>query len=794
MTETGMPRKVLEGKRGGRGSDPRAFPRPALILGLALALGVLPGIAPAVRTLTISAGLIPWKGVGGPGNLALRENYEEFLRTHPGIEFLEYRSVRLPGVHRGAAEVMSLAATAGPDITLIPFSMLASFVREGLIQPVDDLFDTWPEKGRWPEPLVNDLKIEGHHWGSVLAASYGMFLGNPKLFKDRGLSEDDMPKSWEDFARLVPALSSPGKVGGFALLREYTLGRLWVALAREAGGDDVVRLTGNGIEVNLETESARRATEFIGHVGQMLRASPGTSIYAYSQLDDLKAAMANDKIGLLLMDSDSRGGAYMGTVPGAFSSEPLAYADGGSIFMLPSYIHDPYLRSAIWAFQTTDVWNGRKNDMLELDMAGWMNNRDIRPILGVWYPSHPAAAMIPPNLRDAVAKVWLRARPMPPDTEFEEFNGILSARLTDLLIKGGDPGTVLQDVKTTFNSKVHQWERKNDPRWRLLGWGILGIFGALLAFSVFRLAVSLLAELREHRPPSDLAHSSHGLGFSLALFAPALALSLIFGAVPLLEGLKMSLSSHVLRGGGQISGLSNYFDVIINPLTWLVLRNTFYYLFLSFLMGFVAPLLLALVLADFPVYRSTVRTFFFLPAVCSAVVIAILWQQIYKGPFNTFMHLLGFGSREWLSDPATAMFAVVLPQAWASMGVSGLIYIAGMTAIPDELYEESEVAGGGLWNRLTAVTIPYMAPLAGVSLVGWLISAARTSEHIFLMTGGGPEKATHVVGLDIFTQAYVSIRFGYAMAEVWLLVAVILLLASYQVRAIRAGQVRVGQG
>ena len=765
---------------------------------LALALLLAGGPALAGKSLTISAGLIPWKAIGGPGNLALRECYEEYLRTHSGLELAEYRSVRLPGVHRGAAQVMSLAAAAGPDISLIPFAFLANYAREGLIQPVDDLFDAWPERGRWPDPVVDDLKINGRSWGSVLTPSYGMLLGNPKVFKDQGLSEQSMPKTWEEFARLVPVLSRQSNCCGFAMLRERTLGYLWLALAREAGGGNVVRLTGTGIEVDFDADASRRATESIGEIGKLARSNPSSSVLVFDKEDDLLGACRSDRVALVIMNSESRAifgsGVYMGPVPGAVGPEPLAYADGGSIFVLPSYIRDPYLRNAIWAFQTSDVWNGKKVDMLELGLAVKGRSSDIRPILGVWYPDHPAAAQIPPTWREAMAKVWSRARPMPPDLEFEEFNAIMSTRLTDLFMQGGDPGAVLRDARAAFDSKVHQWERRKMLRWRILGWGVLAALGILLVFSLVRLALTLGAELRVARPAPGAALSPGSLGFVLALFAPAVVLSVAFGVVPLLDGLRISLSSHVLRGGGELTGLSNYFDVVINPLTQLVVRNTLHYLLLSFLLGFVAPLVLALVLSDFPVCRGLVCTWFLLPAVSSAVVLAVLWQQTYQGSFNVFVRLLGLSPRDWLKDPAVAMFAVVLPQAWANLGVGGLIYLAGLSTIPNALYEEAEMAGAGLYDRLRAVTIPHLAPLIGVSLVGWLISAMRTAEHVFLMTGGGPEKATYVVGLDIFTQAYVSIRFGYAMAEVWLLVAVVLLLATYQVRAVHAGHLRLERG
>src|SRR5678809_1236068 len=151
----------------------------------------------------------------------------------------------------------------------------------------------------------------------------------------------------------------------------------------------------------------------------------------------------------------------------------------------------------------------------------------------------------------------------------------------------------------------------------------------------------------------------------------------------------MSLFEHVLRGGGGFVGVRNYLDVVVNPLTHLVVGNTIEFILLSFILSFLAPLMLALVLSSIPFAKLLIRSAFFLPAVASAVVVSVLWQQMYDfgGPFNSLMQMLGFAPRKWLAEPSVAMFAVVLPMAWATLGVSGLTYLAGLSAIPEALYE-----------------------------------------------------------------------------------------------------------
>ncbi len=757
----------------------------------------------ARTVLTAQSGLVPWKGATSIPNLSARTSFESFLRTHPGVEVVAFEQLRLPGVHENAVQVMSIAGTAGPDIALVFFPDLGGYVREGLIQPLDDLVAAWPGKDRWPPSLVSDLKLEGRDWGVVVGASYALLAGNRATFADHGLKARDMPESWDDLVKLATRLTSPGQRAGFGIVGGKPLAYLWMALTRQAGGERTVRLERHGLEVNLLDDASRRAAEFIAHLGQQFRdAGPGVltvtdtgkGLRQFARERRIAIALTTDGDAVLTTDEGNR---YMypqppllSAIPGAFTTEPLAYAQSGQFVIIPSFVRDARRRQLIWEFHTTGSWAGVPLEQTWLEMAARTGGR-IPPYFTIRYPDHPAVRNFPSEWGPAMERATAQARPMPPDLEFEQLAEILGKKLTGLLLQGGDPVAVLRAAQKEFDSTVRLTTRRASWTWRVIGWGALGLFAAAFGYGLLRLGLTLRDELKELRVTPAQAMTPTRWLFALGLFAPAVSLAIVFGVLPLLKGLYMSTFAHVLRDGGTFTGLTNYLDVIASPVTHGAVLNTLFYLLLSFFLGFVAPLLLALVLANLPWMKFIIRTAFFFPAVASAVVIAMIWQQIYAGPFNSLVTLLGFSPRNWLGEPGVAMFSVVLAQAWSTLGVSGLIYLAGLSAIPEELYEDAEIAGAGLVERFTSVTLPFLAPLIGISLVGWLISVARTSEHVFLMTGGGPAKATYVLGLDIFTQAYVNIRFGYAMAEVWLLVSVILIFSIYQMRAIRRGQLRL---
>jgi len=136
-------------------------------LRLALLLSLVMAPAPALPDLVLTAqvGMLPWKSVGRLDNLAARTGFEAFIAGHPGVVIKEFERIWLPGTHWGSSQVMSLAATAGPDILQVDFAELGRYAREGLVQAVDDLYGEWEEKSRWSEPLTGGLKIEDRTCG-----------------------------------------------------------------------------------------------------------------------------------------------------------------------------------------------------------------------------------------------------------------------------------------------------------------------------------------------------------------------------------------------------------------------------------------------------------------------------------------------------------------------------------------------------------------------------------------------------------------------------------------------------
>jgi ABC-type sugar transport system permease subunit len=201
------------------------------------------------------------------------------------------------------------------------------------------------------------------------------------------------------------------------------------------------------------------------------------------------------------------------------------------------------------------------------------------------------------------------------------------------------------------------------------------------------------------------------------------------------------------------------------------------------------------------------RTLYYLPAVTSGIVIMLVWRDFFSGGDTGLMnvltaplfsllnsgihginglfhaHIAEFAlTHDWLGDPHWAMIAVVLPAVWAGAGPGSIIYLAAMKNVPEEMYEAADLDGAGVWTKIRHITLPGLKPLIIINLVGVFIASFKAMENIFVMTGGGPLNATHVLGLEIWYNAFIYLKFGYATAAAWIMGALLIGFTMMQVR------------
>ncbi len=239
--------------------------------------------------------------------------------------------------------------------------------------------------------------------------------------------------------------------------------------------------------------------------------------------------------------------------------------------------------------------------------------------------------------------------------------------------------------------------------------------------------------------------------------------------VPIARAIHMSLYYNVLIRPQEYRfiGLGNYARLLADDVFWLSLWNSLWWVFgsvsLQFLGGFAAALLLHQSFAG----RAIVRTITLLPWVIPGVVVALVWEYVYQpnyGLLNDLLFRLGWLHERvaWLSDPALAMPAVIVTNIWRGVPFFAIMLLAGLQAIPDELYEAARVDGAPVVQRFVHVTLPLLRPIIVVATATRIIWTFNYADLIFVMTSGGPANATQITSTYTLLQAYSNLDFGYA--------------------------------
>jgi len=212
-------------------------------------------------------------------------------------------------------------------------------------------------------------------------------------------------------------------------------------------------------------------------------------------------------------------------------------------------------------------------------------------------------------------------------------------------------------------------------------------------------------------------------------------------------------------------GLENYRFLFTQAKFQLILFNTLYFTIASVVLTAVLGLMMALLLNQSLRGRNTVRSIVFSPVMLSGAAIGIVWIYIFDPRYGLIDALLGFvglSSPSWLLDSAWAMPAVIIVHVWKTIGYAVVIYLAGLQAIPRELYEAVVVDGGGAWARFRAVTLPGLSPVIFFLILTTVLTSFQAFDIIKVMTNGGPVNATTTLVFYLYEEGFVAFNAGRA--------------------------------
>jgi multiple sugar transport system permease protein len=274
---------------------------------------------------------------------------------------------------------------------------------------------------------------------------------------------------------------------------------------------------------------------------------------------------------------------------------------------------------------------------------------------------------------------------------------------------------------------------------------------------------------------------------ALAFLSPWIVGTLAFTVYPVLASLYYSFTNYNLGTPPVWAGLTNWIELVHDPMVLTSLVNTLYYTFASTTLQLVVALVIALALNARIAARGALRALFYLPSMVPTVVTSILWVALftpYGGLINAALGVLHIPAPLWLESPRWAMPALILMSLWG-VGSTAVIFLAGLQDVPRHLYEQARVDGAGTWAQFRLVTLPLLSPIVLLNGILALIAGMQTFTQAYIMTQGGPLNTTFLYPLYLFQTALQNLNMGYASALAWLLFAIIFVLSLAVLRLTR---------
>jgi alpha-1,4-digalacturonate transport system permease protein len=280
------------------------------------------------------------------------------------------------------------------------------------------------------------------------------------------------------------------------------------------------------------------------------------------------------------------------------------------------------------------------------------------------------------------------------------------------------------------------------------------------------------------------------------LLLPTVALLFTFTLYPLLQGLWMSLFRRGLVVVAQVPesipvfvGVDNYLQLFSDKDFIVSLLHTVLFVIVAVPLQLAAALGLALLLAPQTRFNAVIRTIVFFPSMISGLIIGVIWAWLFarnSGLVNYGLSLVGIPAVPWLEQDQLAQAAVVVAWVWGGAGFNMMILIAGLTAIPKDLYEAAAIDGTSRWRTFTRLTLPLLEPSIVVVAVLGVLGAFQVYEIVVSLTTGGPGRATVFLVQNIYETAFKKPnQAGLAAAQSGVLFVILMALTILQLRAAR---------
>ena len=770
-----------------------------------------------------------------------------FTAKRPDIRPFQWGGLTLPGAGGRATFMLALAGGTAPDVYKAWFHILRHDVEEGFCYPLNE----WLGEDADGDGKLSDAEAKWPGWkdvpqlwrdvatkdGKVYAvptpgfAYYGIVY-RKDLVKAAGLDPEAPPRTWSEFAAWCERLTFRHKaIAGATLQRgQRAFGienRPWGFLpwVGAAGGDvvrvksDERRVTSDEWEACFDSPECLRAADFLHSLitNGVVRALPQLSLS--NEIADLfvqgeiVSVFGGEDLVTYLTESLNFPAEQVGLMPFPAADEkcrPVLQAHKHFYALTEGVGRRPKdERDDVWAcvneLTSAEVYDETVRKNVAEGRARWCLPSDLKRL---GFTEH--LAEVPLGIRKMYEDLEagrIRAVTEPSVGFWQAASDLVSRRFLGILLsdagKDFDYRAALKSITEDANrGLMFDADKRGIEEKRPLARVILGVL-LIAVLSAWCLVLSAgftgKSWARKQRTKHQALGTRHQAlttrHYAPWLFLlPAILSIALWSYWPLIRGAVMAFQDYRIVGSGEWQGLDNFIRVASDPGFWKAWGRTLQYVGITLALGFVTPVVLALLLTEIPRGKIFFRTVYFLPHLTSALVIMLLWKMMFdpteNGMLNQLLAFFGIGRQAWLQDPAWAMTCCILPGVWAGAGMASLIYVAALGSLPPDYYEAAAIDGAGILGRFRHVTLPQLMPLMVINFVGAFIAAFQGMGSIFLLTFGGPGDATSVLSLAIWKEAYNNLRFSTATTMAWFLGVALIGFTYLQIRFLRRVEFR----
>ena len=778
---------------------------------------------------------------------------QAFMKRYPNVTLQPFSFLKMPigtGVGEAGSDIMmAMAGGVAPDVMTVNFRASETYISQGFLYPLDHFVDNWraapggadeidrviPKPELWDVIRRPGPDGQTHIWCIPPSLYLGAMLFRKDILRNAGLNPDTPPQSWDELFRQSLQATDPRKgVYGFYLHHSWAL----TSFIRSAGGDVLKRRPETNEWYAAYTDDASvTAAAFCWKLQQqpwgicphddshftldpatLTGTCPHGHAWTKALLDKQKLffrgvcapditywgqgkqAFFLDYIGDMQLNNGLLDPNLIGYAPIPRGPDGLRKSElNAHMLGINGTITNPAKLEAAWAFvRFATSEEARRITTRVLVEGGYA--KFVNPLWLKRFGYDKYLHESPPGWAETYQAAIDSAHPEPYGKNAQQIYIEMDQAWDQIkLMERPDHAVfarLLHENAVRTNERLigklpPEEKTRRDRVALVVVIGCALLFGLLIRYTLATYGKALQGEVKRSR------FDPRRFTWAALLLAPALIGVLLFQYVPLVRGSTIAFQDYALLGAKPYVGVSNFGAVLFAPEFWAALGRSAIYAAISLSIGFFLPVLLALLLHEIPIGSLFYRIIYFLPAVTSGIVIMLLWKQLYDpstyGMLNHLFSLLHLPQQTFLQDPKLAIVWVLLPGIWAHVGPGCIIYLAAMKQVPEEYYEAADVDGAGFLTKFRGITLPFLKPLLIINFIGACIGAFKSFEPVWIMTNGGPVKSTSVLGLEIFKNSFIYLKYGYATAMGWILASLLIGFTIFQLRYLSKVQFKLAK-